>query len=251
MAFSSGAGLAGSARHHDGNVVGVRRLAQTAVLVVAPGWFPIPRPPKRCSSCSSSSASLPPAPPAHPRQLGRRLPARPVGPEAGRGLPRPSRADRSRRRRRPRRRRRAARVAEQPDDEAIRLGRVLNTVLAAPLEDERDIVRNASHELGKPPTLLIARVQSALRNAHSCAARDHPARGPDRSRPAESSGRPLLRAQSPRLGWNGRLLAHFDAARQRRSAGAKSRFSLLSDETRSPSTRRKPRARADFRRVTQ
>ena len=50
---------------------------------------------------------------------------------------------------------------------------------------------------------------------------------------------------------NGRLLAHFDAARKRRSAGAKSRFSLLSDETRSPSTRRKPRARADFGRVTQ
>ena len=250
MAFSSGAGSHGGRQgHHDGNGVGVRRLAHTAVLVVAPGRFPTRD--NRDEALLELLVQLGLAGPSRTLQLGRRLPARPVGPEAGRGLPRPSRADRSRRRRRPRRRRRAARVAEQPDDEAIRLGRVLNTVLAAPLEDERDIVRNASHELGKPPTLLIARVQSALRNAHSCAARDHPARGPDRSRPAESSGRPLLRAQSPRLGWNGRLLAHFDAARQRRSAGAKSRFSLLSDETKSPSTRRKPRARADFGRVPQ
>jgi hypothetical protein len=43
VAFSSGAGLAGRQGHHDGNVVGGRRLAHTAVLVVATGQFPIHR----------------------------------------------------------------------------------------------------------------------------------------------------------------------------------------------------------------
>jgi hypothetical protein len=38
-------------------------------------------------------------------------------------------------------------------------------VLAAPLEGERDFVRDANHELRKSLTPLTARVQSALRNA--------------------------------------------------------------------------------------
>jgi len=51
-------------------------------------------------------------------------------------------------------------------------------VLAAPLEGERDIVLDASRELGKPLTVLIVWVESALRIAHSRAARGHAARGP-------------------------------------------------------------------------
>ncbi|MCU1500126.1 MAG: hypothetical protein JWM47_4079, partial [Acidimicrobiales bacterium] len=47
-------------------------------------------------------------------------------------------------------------------------------MLAAPLEDKRDVVREASHELGRPLTPLIAPVRSALRNTHSCVARDYP-----------------------------------------------------------------------------
>jgi signal transduction histidine kinase len=166
--------------HDYGNVVGGQRLAHTVAPVVAPGQFPIPRPPRR-----STARAARPARHRRPRRtrrhLGRRLPARPVGPEAGRPLPRPDRADRPRQRRRPRRRRRpargcrAARRRSHPARAAA-----LNTVLAAPL-GERDFVRDASHELRKPLTLLTARTQSALRNA--------PLRS---TRPSCARSRPIL-----------------------------------------------------------
>jgi hypothetical protein len=49
-------------------------------------------------------------------------------------------------------------------------------VLAGPLQGERVFVRDASHEVRKPLTLLTARVQSALRNAPSCSTRPSCAR---------------------------------------------------------------------------
>lgn len=63
-------------------------------------------------------------------------------------------------------------VPEQPDDEVTRLGHTLNTMLdalEAALERERDFVRDASHELGTPLTLLTTRVQLALRQPRAVA----------------------------------------------------------------------------------
>jgi two-component system OmpR family sensor kinase len=63
-------------------------------------------------------------------------------------------------------------VPEQRDDEVTRLGRTLNTMLdalEASLERERDFVRDASHELRTPVTLLTTRVQLALRRPRTVA----------------------------------------------------------------------------------
>lgn len=63
-------------------------------------------------------------------------------------------------------------VPGQRDDEITRLGGTLNTMLEAleaALERERDFVRDASHELRTPVTLLTTRVQLALRRTRTVA----------------------------------------------------------------------------------